>query len=173
MLYEGGRDYQFLKSYLAKRGYNSHKIRFEQCARSSGGSGEKRVRDVYPVQVRDIRRYKTQNCSSTRWLLVHIDADTLTVDERLRQLNAPLGSEAVNVDDPVCVVIPKRNTETWVYHLVNDGTPVSEEDDYKIRVTDDQVRDAGRRLGSLSDQATVNCPPSLRRSIAELERIPG
>lgn len=65
-------------------------------------------------------------------LIVIVDADRLTVDERRRELMERVtldGYEAIGTSEPVVVLIPKRHVETWIRVLL--GEAVTEEDDCK------------------------------------------
>lgn len=103
-------------------------------------------------------------------LIVVVDADDFTVEERRRHLSAdPPISEA----DPLVVLIPRRHIETWIHAAA--GVDVDETTDYKTRgLTKSHVRAAARIIrgwaqGSPPPGAT--CPQSLLASLTEWRRI--
>ena len=172
VLYEGWRDRKFIQAYLKQGGYKGS-VQYEACAKEYKDGGEKTVRGRYAAEVAYIRNYVAKNSSATRWLLVHIDADVRTVAERYKQLNDLLPREKRRSDkDPVCTLVPKRNTETWVYHLTRADKAVTEVEDYKYKVSDDDVTAAGRLLAENDPSINPNCPPSLIAGHDELKRLP-
>lgn len=98
-------------------------------------------------------------------LVVVIDADTSTVDQRLADLDAQAPRTA---DDRVAIAIPRRNIETWIRYFL--APPVDEATDYKRTRGSDDAREAASRLARLRE-APADAPDSLRRFFAEIARI--
>lgn len=93
------------------------------------GSGEKYVRDQYPVQLKECRGRHASTI-----LIVVIDADRESVKKHHDELSQACqqtdnGPAPRTDDEPVVHVIPKRNMETWLAYL--DGVSVDETTDYK------------------------------------------
>lgn len=137
------------------------------------GSGEAFVRRQYAKEVAECRR---QAARTRALLIVVIDADVKTVEERAGQLEAALseaGQRRREDSDPVVVLIPKRSIETWVYCLL--GGVVDETRDYSARKpSGNQIRLAAHTLFDWSrPNATPpdTCVPSLRTSFPEWRRI--
>src|SRR5438445_11422986 len=110
-------------------------------------------------------------------LVVHLDADTVTVAERVRHLAAALKAVGENDRQPterICHAIPRRQTETWLCVLT--GVDVDEERDCKReRVLPDfdaVVGHAARKLYDLT-RANAAAPglPSLAAAVPELRRL--
>lgn len=95
--------------YAKARGFQS--IRALPLA---GSCGSQYVRESYAREVRS-RRVK----HVAQVLLVHIDADQFTVQERHRELADQLKLNEVEPrtqDEPVALVVPRREMETWLHH---------------------------------------------------------
>ena len=163
ILAEDQTQQNFVYHWLRSAGVNLHKIR-KLPVPAGRGSGSQHVINRYREEVHTIRR---SNQRITWRLVVVIDADDKTVDDRRRQLADALGEGQLRrVDDPVCVLVPRRNIETWVHALLDHG--VNEVDDYKPK-TGDEIRDTPKRLASSTTAPTA--PPSLSEGYVELERL--
>ncbi len=110
-------------------------------------------------------------------LIVVIDADQFTVDERRRQLDERLrqeGYEPLRRTDPVVLLIPRRHVETWLHSLL--GETLTEEENCKDR--DKPTKDAIRQAADTAyEWARENAPlgpscvPSLRESLPGWRKI--
>ena len=90
------------------------------------GSGEQFVREEYPRQLRALRA-STVNAV----LVVMIDGDTGGLTKRMRQLDEScrlLDVPPRTPTDPIIVLVPKRNIETWLAYL--GGATVDETTSY-------------------------------------------
>lgn len=113
----------FVRRFLKHR--TNHPIRV-MSAPTGEGSGEQFVRKQYPRQLRALRA-STVNAV----LVVIIDGDTAGRTKRMRQLDEScrlLDVPPRTVTDPVIVLVPKRNIETWLAYL--DGATVDETTNY-------------------------------------------
>lgn len=120
---------------------------------------------------------KRQIAKAETRLIVMVDADEFTVDERRREVLCRVS----NHDDrhfaessSVALLVPKRNVETWVCALLGDQ--VNEEDDYKTNkpFTAAQIRTAGKVLADWSRPGAACSPanvPSLLASFPEWLKI--
>lgn len=126
---------------------------------SARGSGEQWVRESFADQLAAIRlRRNRVKC----WLYVLADADSMTVEERLRTLPSA-------ADDPVTRLVPRRHVETWVVTLTTSSI-VDEVTNYKERHPDpSNGTAAGKRL-ALASESEEAWPPSLRRGHEQLQR---
>jgi hypothetical protein len=92
------------------------------------GSAEQWVRNNFVI---DVQSYRSRAAETK--LVVMMDADTHTVEQRLRQLDESLRQAGVSLIDEdaknVARLIPKRNIETWI--LCVSGRVVDEATDYK------------------------------------------
>ena len=175
VLCEDGRDRNLVWAYLRRRKYNLGRVRFS-ISPAGRGAADRWVQSQYPSNVHNVRSYNARNAAKSRWLLVVTDADTRTVQRRLEELDEELAarlgtSERREPDDAVAALVPRRNIETWVYHLTRGYPEVSETIDYKRRVSIDDVKAAGGELAAADPTCRPTCPASLCTGYAELQRI--
>jgi hypothetical protein len=118
---------QFIYRYLKKIGVEAHAMRIYPSPAGSG-SAEQWVRERFAIEVEACRRRKAETK-----LIIVIDADTRTVQQRISQLDQALsqaGIEPISDDtETISRLIPKRNIETWILCL--NEVPVNESDNYK------------------------------------------
>jgi len=111
----------FIRHFLKKRYHvTERQIRVMICPQGRG-AGEQYVRREYPIQVKVLR----QKRHLSKGLVTMIDADTLAVSERLKQL-FPIPIET----EKIVRLVPKRNIETWIHYLNNDLPSINEMDTY-------------------------------------------
>ena len=142
ILCEDLQAYVFLHRALVQSGANGRNI-YKQPFPDARGSNHRTVDGylVYACGSQHVRmnfpqalaKLRVQNAKRRAALVVHIDvdnesADGRTVGDRVRELNDACRS--VNVpdrrqDDPVALMIPRRNIETWI-HFFLSGPPVNE-----------------------------------------------
>lgn len=108
-------------------------------------------------------------------LIATIDADTEPVQRRYRQLNEELDSadlEQRGDDEKICILVPKRNIETWIYALF--GRDVNETDAYPKLDNEGNCQPAVEQLVEyLRDGWPIDLIPSLKRGCRELKaRLP-
>jgi hypothetical protein len=172
VLAEDERHQRFIRFYLKQKNYGGREIRFEPLP-SGRGCGEQWVRENYAKQV---QAFRARSAKAGTALIVAIDADTRTVDDRLRQLEQSLDSDraARRADEERIVhLVPRRNIETWILCL--SGEQVVEATDYKRRPgVDDQIRPAAESFFAWSRPNAQEPPhnvPSLTAAIPEIKRI--
>lgn len=160
----------FVYGWLRARGFGVRDIR--QLPLPAGrGAGEQYVRRQYPLQVREHRR---RAASMACWLVAVIDADTLEVRARESQLDAALvdaGLPMRSAGETLCVLIPKRNIETWI-HFFSTGS-ADEDVDYKRPAkTSEECRAAAQMLANTFQEEVPppSFPPSLQQGWRELKR---
>ena len=176
ILAEDRMQQNLVRRYLEKCGHSTRDLRLAPLpAQASGGSGEKYVRDHYAEQVRACRSSKGKRASAL--LIVMIDADTKTTASRASQLSDALDAAeeaALTAGEPVVVLIPKRNVETWIRALL--GNPVDEISDYKKPApTSNEIKRSATELYGRTrpgSELLDGYPPSLTRSIPEWQKIP-
>jgi len=165
---------RMVRAYMRICGYESLERRIVRLVASEMTSGGNSgwVLDEFPKQLNACRKRQAKTL-----LIVLLDVDTFTVEDRRRQLNERLKAsefEPLRSDDPLSLLLPKRHVETWIRSL--NGEEVSEEDDCKAHRAPDKkvVRDAARILYEWSRTTAVvgdTCVPSLRESLAEWRKI--
>ncbi len=148
------------------------------------GAGDAYVRMRYATEVK-AQRHPHRRSS----LMVHMDADLHTVSARHQSLAEALNSEGVKPRQPherIAIVVPKRNTETWVHGL--NGVPVDETYDFKAdpdrkiashsgdkdRLVIDRLGPGAKSLFTFTRNHSPEPPssmPSLVVSVKELRRL--
>jgi len=172
LLVEDSHHRQFIFGYLRRLGFGTHAIRIVESP-SGTGSAEQWVREQYAIEV-EARRSR----QATTKLIVVIDADTRTVQQRISQFDRALLEAGVpvvvNDSEEVARLVPKRNIETWILCL-ND-IHVNEQWDYK-RTRDnwtEMIRASVRTLylwSRLNAAVPPSCVESLRIGVRELQRL--
>ncbi len=169
---EDDRHKMLASRYLKKRGMGDREIRIERSP-SGEGNAEGWVRKMF---VKEVNRYRSRHAKTA--LIVVIDADTHTVQDRWRQLDRALedgGKQRVDVEhEQIARLVPKRNIETWILCL--NGQAVDQETDYKKTRHDwnDLVPPAAETLFQWTHQKPElpnHCIDSLRVGIGELRLL--
>jgi hypothetical protein len=172
VLAEDRRQQNLVFRYLAKLGHSRHDTRFEPLP-AGKGAGEQWVRLHY---AKNVSGYRARAAKARTALVVIIDADTGSVNERSGQLRNALteaGSNPRRPDERICHLIPKRNIETWILCL--SGRAVDELEDYHHENgIDEQIRPAARTLYEWcrpNKEPPHHCVDSLSIAIPELRRL--
>lgn len=160
----------FARHYFIERGFHPRKIRVRISPRGEG-SGEQYVREQYP---QEMRAYRRRSAYLSTILVVVIDADTVSVQARLQQLDQALtatSQEKRQASERVAVFVPKRNIETWI-HFVR-GTAVDEETVYaKLTYPGECKHDVIKLARDICPAGLPpDAPPSLQTACEELQRI--
>jgi hypothetical protein len=127
LLCEDSQQEAFVRRFLEHSGWNTREIRVEKSPKA-GGSAEQFVRNRFPAELTSFRR-RNQRAASA--LITVIDADLKSVQERVNELETECNSQNVEFRtyrEPVAIVIPKRNIETWIHYL--DREQVDETREY-------------------------------------------
>jgi hypothetical protein len=174
VLLEDARHRMFVYRYLIKRRLKTHQIRIVPPP-SGQASADGWVRKQFPDEV---TAYRVRQARTATALIVVIDADTHTVQDRWRQLDQALKDArkyAVDViREQIARLVPKRNIETWILCL--NGQAVDEDTDYK-RSRDDWtelIPEAAETLSKWTHQEAElpkRCIDSLRSGVSELNRL--
>jgi len=162
----------FLRGFLIGRGYDREKLYAP--APTGGWAG---LYGQYPKAVRSYRA--KASFQATRALVVGLDADELTVQERKAELDGLLRKSELlprQGGELICLTIPKRHIETWIAFLRDQG-PVDEIADFKKTLKEPAVKLAqwaGKELAKAwGPEPPAGSPPALREAWQELrERLP-
>lgn len=160
----------FARYFLKKRGFTGL-FRTNICPPGSQ-SGEQYVRSQYPVEVKAYRQNRNRVSIA---LVVLIDADRGTLQDRLNQLASILDEDAQEnrrSHEAIAIFIPKRNIETWIHYL--QGETVNEEDAYaKFEKNEAVCKTSVENLADrcYSQSLPEDAPPSLQTACAELQRL--
>ncbi len=173
VLVEDERHKRFVVQYLRRKGYENDRQMYFAPLPGGRGCGEQWVRENY---LKYVQAYRARASRSDTALIVAIDADTETVDGRLRQLEQTLraASEPIRTGkERIVLLVPRRNIETWIICL--SGEQVDEATDYKRRPgVDDQIKPASETFFAWSRpnvQTPPHCVPSIAGAIPEIRRI--
>jgi len=134
-LVEDRRQLQFIYRFLLAAGLGRHQVSIE-LSPSAQGSAEQWVRENF---ARQASKCRARNTRAATGMVVMLDADVRTVQERLDALDEALKCAAQPpIDrnlDPIARLVPKRNVETWILFLSTGAVhalPIDEESDYKL-----------------------------------------
>lgn len=129
------RHRQFVTGYLERLELDNRNTVYKLC---DAGSGEQFVRELFPKELVAFRAALARRSAA---LVAVIDADLMTVEERMRQF------PSLNENEPCVLVIPKRHIETWILALAF-GEAVDESTDYHHdrRLSRESIRGAAERL---------------------------
>lgn len=177
ILAEDVRQRKIIHRYLTKkRGYSHRCIRSINPQVLKGETaGLTFVRANYAMQVAALRAYLALRSTA---LVVVADADHETIEERILDLDNRLrgaNQTARKNEEPIILIVPRRNVETWMYFL--NGNSVDETTDYKSKCSSLDDGDFAQRFADFAhpirNPLPQNCPDSLRRACqTELPRIP-
>lgn len=154
--------YRLLKVFGLHR-----RLRIEE---AQGGAADQWVRETYPDEVAAYRQ-----STMAVGLVTAIDADENTVRFRYRQLNEELATKDLEhrkSEEQICLLVPKRNIETWIHALF--GKEVNEQDEYSKLKKESECQPAVDQLVEyLRHGIPDGLLPSLQRGCQELEdRLP-
>ena len=168
LLCEDNQTDAFIRRFLKRRNFRNRDIETRPLPHGSQ-SAEQWVREQYPTQLQAVR------AKHGAMLLVVIDADNLTTDQRCKQLENQCEKEGVprrKQEDPVVVMVPRRNIETWFAYL--DGENVEEQERYPRL---ERERDCERHARELyrmcheKQELREPAPDSLREACVEYGRL--
>ena len=172
VLAEDLRQANLVRHYLIRCGHHQRSIVLRLAPRGKG-SGEQYVRERYPIEVAYCRHRLHLRKAA---LATVLDADTGSVDEHERELTTALAAadeEKRGDTEPIGVLIPKRNIETWILCLSEQI--VDEIIDYKTHQhIEKMIRPAAGTLyewSRASAEVPASCVPSLRKGLGEVRRI--
>ena len=175
---------RFIRQYLICRGLEEHKIKdFGNPKGRVIENNNASIVKYYPDIIKSYRKRKYRNIA----VVVMIDADEDSLDDRMRSLNIALDETAGNLnrdprlrDDKVAIFVPARNIETWFYYINNnmEGQECNENTDYKDKKMSAEERIELAKI-SAKKLAREICPqgvdritlPSLRYACTELQRL--
>lgn len=126
----------------------------------------------------EVSEYRVRRAKAATALIVVIDADAHTVQDRFLQLDQALKNRRIrslNLEhEQIARLVPKRNVETWILCL-NDHQ-VDEDADYKNTRNDwhDLIPQAAGTLSEWTHRKTEppsHCIDSLRSGVKELNGL--
>lgn len=168
LLCEDSQTDAFVRRFLKHRNFSPRDFRTLSLPAGSQ-SGEQWVRERYPDELRAIR------AARGAYLIVVTDADRNSTEARCAQLEAECDRQGIrrrNDADPVLVIVPRRNIETWLAYL--GGTDVNECDLYRKLPRQRDCAEHARHLYAMCHEAQRlrdPAPPSLREACEEYRRL--
>ena len=175
---------RFIREYLICCGLDDRRIK------DFGNPKGKTIKNNNALIVKHypelIKSYRSRNYRNIA-VVVMIDADEDSLDDRMRSLNIALDETAGNLNkDPrfsnekIAIFVPARNIETWFHYINSDmsGQEYNEITDYKDKKmsTKERIELAKKSARILASEI---CPhgldrislPSLRYACRELQRL--
>ncbi len=128
LLCEDRSQKRLVEHYFNRCGINKRIVSFVVASEKQHGGNVGWVLQEFP---RELCACRQRAKKAQTLLIVVIDADDRTVDRRKNELVESVSSHespAFTSDDPVAVLIPRRNIETWILALL--GRTVNEDEDY-------------------------------------------
>jgi hypothetical protein len=172
---EDGRQEMLMRRYLIRCGFKEHQWRIQRSP-SGRGSAEGWVKKEF---VKETKVYRSRQPKARTALVVMIDADAHTVQDRLNQLDQALtgsGQHTLAQNEKIARLIPKRNVETWILCL--NGQAVNQDTDHKPTRNKDEwnelIPSASATLRQWVGSQIVPpnyCVASLRTGVQELKRL--
>ena len=169
LLCEDSQTDAFVRRFLRRRNFGSRDVRTLPLPKGRQ-SGEQWVRRRYPAELRAVRGRQGA------YLIVVTDADDRSTNDRRAQLGAACAEQGVPLRtgaDPVLLIVPRRNIETWLAYL-DAGEPVDEQVKYpRLKRERDCDRHANElfRMCRGARQLDEAAPPSLREACEEYAKL--
>ena len=170
LLCEDSQTESFVRNFLKHRRFKERDFEIRKSPTGSG-AGEQWVSKQYPKELKAIRSKRDA------YLIVVIDADTGSVDERHKQLETACSKEGIpprdhRKDSNVLHIIPRRNIETWLAYL--DGENVDESIPYPKLGSPGDCREHAESLYEMchrDQNLREPVPPSLREACNEYRKF--
>jgi hypothetical protein len=137
------------------------------------GCGSQHVRENY---AREVRRQRDRSVAAV--LIVHIDADNHTVPDRHRELANELmksGMDPREHREPIALVVPRWEMETWLHHYMGRPGVVETEQysKFKGREAEAAAPTVAALVALVDGQASPPANlPAIRVAVEELRRLP-
>lgn len=164
----------FSRRFLKKRGLTRSLTEVPRPHEKQGGSRKQWVAEEYPKQLRAIRQ---RNGAA---LIVCTDADEQTVAQRITDLNnacEKVGIAPRTDDDPIVMVIPKWNIETWLSYLEGEAFDENQKDNRPSSRYTGREKDCKEQVQKLVDMCYTNqalkepAPLSLKAACKEYKKL--
>lgn len=169
LLCEDDLQEQLVRRYLRRCGFETSppQLRVRNASRAVHGGNVGWVLREFPLELEACRKRHASRARTK--LIVVVDADDLTVAQRLEDFRA----RGARSDDPLVSLVPRRHVETWI--RAARGEPANEVDSYKSpRPSRSEVEEAAHAVygwarGSPAPGPT--CVDSLRQALPEFRKL--
>lgn len=172
---------RFITQYLVEKGVKCQIKKPSNLKAGEVNNNNSSVVAQYPAYVKQYRRDKNRKNLA---LIIMIDGDDKTVNQRIRSLNkaldereGELNKELRLPDEKIAIFVPMRNIETW-FEYINGNKNCNEQDDYKDKNLDKKERvklaktSATKLAKEICPQGLPpDAPPSLIHAYNELQRL--
>lgn len=173
LLCEDDTQAQLVRAFLKICGQQGG-VRDKVASRLKHGGNVGWVLDHFPEELQACRQ---RHKRARTLLIVMLDADDRTIEDRRRQLVARVVAadlERFGENEPAVLLIPKRHVETWIRVLL--GYAVTEDENCKSnrKATTEQFRIAAQAIFDRSRQNAIPqepSVPSLEQSLPHWGRI--
>lgn len=177
---------RFIRQYLIQCGFEDRKIvPFPNLKGKKVNNNNASVISYYADTVKSYRRLRNNQDLA---VIVMLDADNKTIEERFKTLHMALDREkgelnqdTRNSGEKIAIFIPTRNIETWFYYINNLEQPCDESTDYKkanytALNNKQRINLAKTSAIKLNDEICKqrldnSAPLSIRKACEELSRI--
>ena len=170
LLCEDDPQEQLVRSYLKECGLNTLPpyLVTRNASREVHGGNVGWVLEAFAKELRACR--KRHAAKANTLLIVVVDADDFTVEERRSQLVAV---PPMVPTDPLVALIPRRHVETWIRAALEEN--VAETDDCKnSKLKKSAIRAAATRIHGWTRDSPPpgpTCVPSLHAALVEWRKI--
>ena len=167
LLCEDRQTDSFVRRFLSLRSFASRDI--DTRPLTEKGSAEQLVRKRYPKELKAIRVRRNA------FLIVIIDADACSTDARRAQLDEECERQGIPKrmpHDPVIIMVPRRNIETWLEYL--RGEEIDETTAYRKLRRESDCAPLARELYRMCYQEqklAEPAPPSLLEACQEYQKL--
>jgi len=174
ILAEDQEHQMLVRRYLIHTGHERRSFRFLPLP-ANRRCGSQFVRERFAEQVKECRGMLARGASNL--LIVITDADNLKTTEREQNLQAELaklGNDAVDTNEPIVILIPKWNVETWVKCLLGQSMDEENRDSDRPPVTREQITTAAAILFAWARhnaQPGGTCVASLNAALPRWRKI--
>ncbi len=174
ILAEDQEHQNLVRRYLIRCGHEYRSFDFIALP-GSRGSGSQYVRERFPEQVAKCRETLGRRASCL--LIAITDADNQTTAAREQSLQAELakaGHSSVAPTEPVIILIPKWQVETWIKCLLGQEVSEADRDTDKPAVSAEEIAASAQTLHNWARpnaQVGTTCVTSLRTALPRWLRI--
>ncbi len=169
ILCEDRRHEVFVRRFLKQTGRADARTTTVRRSPKGRGCGAQFVLQHFPEEV---QAYRSKSHHLSLCLIVVIDADNLSVQDRVRRLEESLdaaGQSGRAPDERIVIVVPKRNIETWIRYL--GGADFDESTSYPKLARESNCMPGVRKLVELYPNSIRNdAPASLQCACVEAQR---
>ena len=157
--------YHFARKYFQCRGCKQF---IPKICPKGRRSGEQYVREHY---AQELKAYRSQMNHLNIALVVVIDADMNSIEERIKSLDEQNPQNPRSDIEKIAIFVPKRNIETWFHYL--DGYDWDENESYKSLHKNSRPSQFAKKLHQeiCFQGLPDNAPSSLFHACEELKRL--